>query len=333
MPPSYPPLPPLPQPTREVFDPYNSTSTGHQHADSSISSSTSWSASRTHKLSHQLRDITGRGGAQHISHLVGAGSENFSRDGRKENGDWGKSEPGLRGGACRDIRDMMQGTRKRGSEGTAESSMSKKATTTTTTTTMAREDGGSQGTSEGLQNWQGKLSTDKTLISPAKSDPQLRKALGWSTAVATEKSDDGGPSPDPPPPPQIFSGLNIYLNGSTLPHISDHKLKHLLAQHGANISIALGRRTVTHVILSDKGRLAAGKIQKEVTKIGGKGVKFVGVRWVLDSIEKGRRQPESRYEVVRLAMKGQRSVLGMGIGNSDRREERNDEQKRYMTDA
>ena len=347
MPPSYSPLPPLPQPTREVFDPFNSTSTGHQHADSSISSSTSWRASRTHKLSHQLRDITGGGGARHISHFVGAGSENFSRDGRKGNGDWGKSAPGLRGDACRDIRDMMQGTRKRGSEGTAESSTSKKATMTMT---IAREDGGSQGTSEGLQNWQGKLSTDKTLISTAKSDPQLRKALGWSTVVATEKSDDGGPSttppprtPNPPPPPQIFSGLNIYLNGSTLPHISDHKLKHLLAQHGANISIALGRRTVTHVILSDKGRLAAGKIQKEVTKIGGKGVKFVGVRWVLDSIEKGKRQPESRYEVVRLAMKGQRSVLGMGIGNSDRREERNDErytidgredeQKRYMTDA
>jgi BRCT domain, a BRCA1 C-terminus domain len=330
MPPSYPPLPPLPQPTREVFDPFNSTSTGHQHADSSISSSTSWRASRTHKLSHQLRDITGSGGARHISHLVGASSEDFSRDGRKGNGDWDKNTPGLRGDACRDIRDMMQGTRKRGSEGTVESSTSKKKATTTTT--VERKDGGGQGTSEGLQDWQGKLSTDETLISTAKSDPQLRKALGWSTVVATEKSDDGGPSttpppriPDPPPPPQIFSGLNIYLNGSTLPHISDHKLKHLLAQHGANISIALGRRTVTHVILSDKGRLAAGKIQKEVTKIGGKGVKFVSVRWVLDSIEKGRRQPESRYEVVRLAMKGQRSVLGMGIGNLDRGEERNDE--------
>jgi hypothetical protein len=340
MPPSYPPLPPLPQPTREVFDPFNSTSTGHQHADSSISSSTSWRASRAHKLSHQLRDTTGRGGARHVSHLVGAGSENFSRDGPKGNGDWGKSAPGLREDACRDIRDMMQGTRKRGSEGTAESSTSKKKAMTTT---IEREDGGSQGINEGLQGWQGQLSTHE-------SDPQLRKALGWSTAMATEKPDNGGPSttpppprtPDPPPPPQIFSGLNIYLNGSTLPHISDHKLKHLLAQHGANISIALGPRTVTHVILSDKGRLAAGKIQKEVTKIGGKGVKFVGVQWVLDSIEKGRRQPESRYEVVRLAMKGQRSVLGMGIGNSDR-EERNDErytidgrqneQKRHMTDA
>jgi hypothetical protein len=280
---------------------------------------------------HQLRDTTGRGGARHVSDLVSVGSENFSRDGRKGNGGWERMAPGLPGDGCRDIRDMMQGTRKRGSEGMAESLTSKKkATTTTTTTTIEREDGRSEGTREGLQYWQEKLSTDTTLISTAKSHPQLSKAPGWSTVVAIEKSDDGSPStetrtPDTHPPPQIFSGLNIYLNGSTLPHISDHKLKHLLAQHGANISIALGRRTVTHVILSDKGRLAAGKIQKEVTKIGGKGVKFVGVRWVLDSIEKGRRQPESRYEVVRLAMKGQRSVLGIGIGNSDRREERNDD--------
>ena len=330
MPPSHPPLPPPPQPTREIIDPFNSTSTGHQHADSSISSSTGWRVSRTHKLSHQLRDTTG-GGGRHVSDLIGAGSGNF---GRKGNGDWERRAPGLPGDACRDIRDMMQGTRKRGSEGTAESLTSKKKATATT---IEREDGGSEGTNEGLQYWQGKLSTDKTLISSVKSDPQQSKAPGWSTAVAIEKSDDGGPSTetrtlDPPSPPQIFSGLNIYLNGSTLPHISDHKLKHLLAQHGANISIALGRRTVTHVILSDRGRLAAGKIQKEVTKVGGKGVKFVGVRWVLDSIEKGRRQPESRYEVVRLAMKGQRSVLGMGIGNSDRREERNDDDTRLMVE-
>jgi hypothetical protein len=214
---------------------------------------------------------------------------------------------------------MMQGTRKRSSKGVAESFSSQKKATTT----IGSGPDGSEGTSEGLP---GKLLTDRTLISTAKSDPQPRNALGWSTAVAIEKLDDGDPvsqaqASDPAPPPQIFSGLNIYLNGSTLPHISDHKLKRLLAQHGANISIALGRRTVTHVILSDKGRLAAGKIQKEVTKIGGKGVKFVGVRWVLDSIEKGRRQPESQYEVVRLAMKGQRSVLRTGVGSSDRRKE------------
>jgi hypothetical protein len=68
--------------------------------------------------------------------------------------------------------------------------------------------------------------------------------------------------------------------------ISDHKLKHLLAEHGARHSIALGRRTVTHVILgtvTGKGGagagLAASKIQKEIAKSGGKAVKFVTAEW------------------------------------------------------
>jgi hypothetical protein len=215
---------------------------------------------------------------------------------------------------------MMQRERKRGGEERA---------CTSKEVTIGREDGRSQATGEGLRLWQGRLSTDETLISTAaKSDLQLKRAgeevLSTITTTTTAAAAAAATEPEAPNdldlqtslsprklPPPVFSGLNIYLNGSTLPHISDHKLKHLLTQHGANISIALGRRTVTHVILGDRGGLAAGKIQKEVARTGGRGVKFVGVRWALESIEKGKRQPESRYEVVRLAMKGQRSVLGM----------------------
>lgn len=85
---------------------------------------------------------------------------------------------------------------------------------------------------------------------------------------------------------QIFAGLCFYVNGSTAPLISDHKLKHILAAHGAQHSIALGRRTVTHVILGAStgnggagGGLAATKMQKEVAKAGGKSVKFVNSEW------------------------------------------------------
>ena len=85
---------------------------------------------------------------------------------------------------------------------------------------------------------------------------------------------------------QIFQGLCFYINGSTAPLISDHKLKHLLVERGAKMSIALGRRSVTHVILGTAnerggagGGLAGGKIQKEIARVGGKGVKFVGVEW------------------------------------------------------
>jgi hypothetical protein len=47
----------------------------------------------------------------------------------------------------------------------------------------------------------------------------------------------------------IFDGLVVYINGSTHPLISDHKLKHILSENGAKLSIHLGRRQVTHVIL------------------------------------------------------------------------------------
>jgi hypothetical protein len=87
----------------------------------------------------------------------------------------------------------------------------------------------------------------------------------------------------------IFDGLVIYINGSTHPLVSDHKLKHLLAENGARLSIHLGRRQVTHVILGKPvgsggsvgagGGLAATKVQKEIQRVGGCGVRYVGVEW------------------------------------------------------
>ena len=85
----------------------------------------------------------------------------------------------------------------------------------------------------------------------------------------------------------VFDGLVIYVNGSTHPLISDHKLKHILAENGARLSISLGRRTVTHVILGKPsgsqsgagGGLARTKIEKEIRRVGGCGVKYVGVEW------------------------------------------------------
>lgn len=90
-------------------------------------------------------------------------------------------------------------------------------------------------------------------------------------------------------PKGIFNGLVIYINGSTYPLISDHKLKHLLAQNGAKVSIHLSRKQVTHVIVGTPsnqksssgagGGLAAGKTQKEISRVGGCGIKYVGVEW------------------------------------------------------
>jgi hypothetical protein len=86
---------------------------------------------------------------------------------------------------------------------------------------------------------------------------------------------------------KIFDGLVIYVNGSTHPLVSDHKLKHLLSENGARMSLHLGRRQVTHVILGKPsgpngglgGGLAGGKLDKEIRRVGGCGIKFVGVEW------------------------------------------------------
>ncbi|KAK3403060.1 hypothetical protein B0T20DRAFT_474857 [Sordaria brevicollis] len=118
---------------------------------------------------------------------------------------------------------------------------------------------------------------------------------------------------------KIFDGLNIYVNGSTHPLISDHKLKQVLAENGARMSIHLGRRQVTHVILGKPngrntgagGGLAGGKLEKEIRRVGGCGVKYVGVEWVLESIKAGKRLPEARFANLKIAAKGQQSVLSV----------------------
>ncbi|KAL8681265.1 MAG: hypothetical protein Q9224_006868, partial [Gallowayella concinna] len=121
---------------------------------------------------------------------------------------------------------------------------------------------------------------------------------------------------------KIFDGLCVYINGSTAPLVGDHRLKQLLAENGARVSIALGRKTVTHVVLGTPngaasaskgagGGLAATKIQKEISRVGGKGVKYVGVEWVLESLKAGKRLPEAQFSNITLAAKGQKSVYGM----------------------
>lgn len=85
----------------------------------------------------------------------------------------------------------------------------------------------------------------------------------------------------------LFEGVTVYVNGSTHPVISDHRLKRVLIENGARMSIHLGRRQVTHVIIGKPGGvgvgagggLAGGKLEKEIRKLGGCSVKYVSVEW------------------------------------------------------
>ena len=81
---------------RTFFDTWNSSSTGHQRAEDRLSGSTSWRVSRNIKLGEQYKgSLTGR---KRVANTVGAGSEDFGKDGRKGNGSWEQGAKGLRTG-------------------------------------------------------------------------------------------------------------------------------------------------------------------------------------------------------------------------------------------
>lgn len=266
MPTPHPHIPPAPEPLRKTFDPWNSSSTGHQRADNRLAGSTSWRASRTLKLGHQFR--AGHGGGQRIFDTVGAGSKDFGRDGRKENGGWEKGAPGLRPKGWRDVGLMVN-----------------------------------QGSQAELE------AQEREKLKREREDPESLIDEGEELNEPEKEKEKG-----------IFTGLCIYINGSTAPAIGDHKLKHLLAEHGAHVSIALGRRSITHVIVGKPndgkgggagGGLAGSKIQKEIQRVRGKGIKFVGVEWVTESVKAGKRLSEAKFQGVSIAPKGVGSVYGL----------------------
>lgn len=245
-------------PRRPFFDPWNSSSTGHQRAENRLSGSTSWRASRGSKLGEQYRaGLTG--GGERVADTVGAGSPDFGIDGRRENGDWEKGAKGLRTGGQRSLVDIWRAT-KAGQRAVVDKKSSRGP--------HSLEDAQVQGTS-------------------GSASPAKRSSASGSLEVLSQDTHHeplGSASPLQQRP--IFEGLCFFVNGSTAPHVSDHKLKHMLSAYGGRHSIALGRRTVTHVVLGAAntkrgggGGLAATKMQKEVDRTGGKAIKYVTVEW------------------------------------------------------
>ena len=111
-PPAIPP-PRLPSgvvaPARNFFDPWNSSSTGHQRAENRLSGSTSWRQSRSLKLTEQYKG--GPGGGKRAADTVGAGSEGFGKDGRKPGGGWEKGAKGLRTGGQKSLAETWGNSR------------------------------------------------------------------------------------------------------------------------------------------------------------------------------------------------------------------------------
>lgn len=141
-----------------------------------------------------------------------------------------------------------------------------------------------------------------TQIRTEKLTRQFASHSGPETGTVTE--------PDPTrKQKKILTGTTIYINGSTMPLISDHKLRRLLVEHGARLAVGLARG-VSHVIIGRPnspaagsrtgsgsgsggeaetrargagGGLAATKLQRQIDRCGsgsGRGVKVVGVEWL-----------------------------------------------------
>lgn len=251
-------MPPPPKPTLPKaaepkygrnFDPWNSVALGHQRAETK--GPHGWRDNRTWKLQNQFAG--GHSGGDRLSDRVGAGSEDFDEQRQilipKE----------VRARAENSVMDML---RKPG--------------------TMGQSRGGSRPVSKSPEKQLYKKEEGKGTEEKPVASSQQPEGEGVEAAAKADGQSSGGSSSR-----KIFDGLVIYINGSTHPHISDHKLKHLLVQNGARMSIHLGRRQVTHVILGKPsgpntgagGGLAGGKLEKEIRRVGGCGVKYVGVEW------------------------------------------------------
>ena len=247
MAPPHTPLPPAADPIRKTFDPWNSSATGHQRAENrGLAGSTAWRQSRTLKLAHQYE--AGVSGGKIVSDAVGEGSR--GKDGRCQNGDWALEALALREKGCQDVQTLSSFSESRGNRKMREISR------------------GEQGQTNRL---------------PSKPYPVPSSTVEAEAEEGALQEQNSGQQKK-----KIFQNLCIYINGSTAPMVSDLHVKRLLAEHGAGISISLGRRSVTHVILGKPndaghqgagGGLAAGKLQKEIKRVGGCGVKYVGVEW------------------------------------------------------
>ncbi|OOQ88837.1 hypothetical protein PEBR_11668 [Penicillium brasilianum] len=328
-----------------VFDPWNSSSTGHQHAENPYSGTTSWHDTRSAKLKQQFRgddysrnsagalddqDFSAKafdGTCGSVSPVGESYGDITGSGGRTRAGEWrwvSEAEAKRAQLGVRDIRCFMAvGKRKAGDEYQMQSQAEKKARTVSggtavskmliSTPTPTPTPTSATVTVPETSTISTTTSTTKIPSSPkieSGTDHQRQKRIATpSLAPSTTKSSSS----------TLFTGTTIYINGSTLPQISDHKLKSLLASHGATIAIGMARRTVTHVIIGQPGTtgkgagggLAAGKLQGEIERGGWKGVRIVGVDWVLESIKAGKRLAESRFAVLCVAPKGQKSVASM----------------------
>ena len=98
----------------------------------------------------------------------------------------------------------------------------------------------------------------------------------------------------------IFNGVSIYIDGYTDPR--EDELKRLMRAHGGNYEYAFYPSKVTHVIAT---ALANAKAKHM------KNVEVVHPKWILDSIEAGRKLPTAPYQILRKTPNNQKQLSCM----------------------
>ncbi|KAL5001235.1 hypothetical protein BDV10DRAFT_182475 [Aspergillus recurvatus] len=303
-----------------LFDPWNSASSGHQRSESNPG--TAWQRTREAKLAQQFRS-----GDCTINSFVYNGVNRVYEKGEWE-WDWDGDARGERGGdgrggkragrgrtvvskdsKQRDIRSMMgvgKGGPSSGSGLAVGEKMNMMATTTSTPPPTTQMPTPPYEATFNLTDLTPGAFSGTVLSIPDPVPLQHQHPSGSQSTAPTSTT----------PESTILHGVTTYINGKTAPLVSDHKLKSLLVAHGATLALSFSRR-VTHIIIGKPnagpghggagGGLAAGKIQKEMARGGWRGMRIVGVEWVLESIKAGKRLPETRFAV---NLGSQRSVLG-----------------------
>lgn len=267
------------------FDPWNSSSTGHQRAETR--GPQGWRESRVAKLHSQFR--AGHSGGERISDRVGAGSEDFN----ERLGMLVSKE--LRARAMNSVANMLRNPeimrQRHSSTSTPQRSCSPEKSEARSRPGPSLGPGLGATGSKVDANTQN-LGERGSMTSMPKQEPpplfmEIVEGVNLDEGDEGLAADEPTKQEEPQQQRKIFDGLVIYINGSTHPVISDHKLKRVLAENGACISIHLGRRQVTHVILGKPsgptggagGGLAGGKLEKEIQRISGCGIKYVSVEW------------------------------------------------------
>ncbi|KAL4739320.1 hypothetical protein BDV11DRAFT_170234 [Aspergillus similis] len=315
-----PPNKTITQSNHRLFDPWNSASSGHQHSE--VNPGTAWRCTREAKLAQQFRS-----GDCTISSFVYDGVNRVYEKGEWE-WDWGGDARGGRGrdrrggksagsgrtvvspdSKQRDIRNML-GIGKRGSSSGSELVLGEMMNMKAISTSMSRQP------STQLRTPSHEPISDSTDLTPGAFSGTTASKVASGPLQNQLPQSQSTAAASTPPESTILRGATIYINGRTAPLVSDHKLKSLLVAHGATLALSISRR-VTHIIIGKPnagpgrggagGGLAAGKIQQEMARGGWRGMKIVGVEWVLESIKAGKRLPETRFAV---NLGSQRSVLG-----------------------